>query len=108
MAASSESTISVCSVGAGDTSSDFTLPYAYEDDADDGVYRVQIGPDTASICLEDDDEDENDDDETQMLWTHVYVPEKEPAPYAESFSSETNGQAAIGETVCDEIAQPPV
>ena len=111
MAASSESTISVSSVGA---SSDFALPYAYEDDADDGVYRIQVGPNPASICLDDvnddeeEDDDENrDDDETQTLWTHVYIPENEPAPYAESFNSESNGQAAIGEDL-DEIAQPPV
>ena len=94
----------MCSVGA---SSDFTSPYAYEDDADDGVYRIQVGPNPASIGLDDvnddeeEDDDENrDDDETQTLWTHVYIPENEPAPYAESFNS-GGGNSLVENVISD-------
>ena len=91
--------------------SGFTLPYAYdEQDATDDVFRIQA---PASICLDDDDDDVDGDndssDEPETLWTHVFVPEREPAPYAESLVDESEGRSAIGEEdQRDELTQPPV
>ena len=69
-ASASESTLSVCSIGGFDESSASTIPYINEG-------GNSTWSDGESDLL-------SDADESRDLWTHHYVADREPAPYAES------------------------
>ena len=55
-------------------------------------FRISDGERSLASDCEDDDDDDNDEDDDdvettakkQDLWTHVYIPDRAPAPYAES------------------------
>ena len=66
---------------------------------DDAPYVIHISTSTATVYLDSDDDDEISE---RGLETHFYVPEREPAPFSESFHEhEINNEA--GSNITEEI-----
>ena len=101
---SSETTISICS--------DVTVPYVDEEETENDVYRIDLTGAHGDITIETEFESdaEFDGNEPQELWTHTYIPDGEPAPYAESLGEEgDDNHISTGEDVgCEELVLPPV
>ena len=83
-----------------------TLPYAEDDETDSATYRISSIGAHGDVTVESDTDLESDGEGPRELWTHAYVADREPAPYAESLAEETNGDTE--EAGCEEIILPQV
>ena len=83
-----------------------TIPYAYDEEDGAAGFRFRISDGERSLSASASDS-ENDEAENQTdLWTHVYIPDRDPAPYAESLVDEQDPEPEFVEI--PPADEPPV